>query len=616
MAGGTVHTTKSENQSEETKNTNYGALATLTTVFFFWGFIAAGNSVFIPFCKNYFQLDQFQSQLVDFAFYGAYYLGALGLFIFGTVGGKDLVGSWGFKKSIVFGLLFSALGAAAMIVSVYANVFAGMLLGLFIVALGFSLQQTSANPFMISLGDEATGSNRINLGGGINSLGTTLGPLVVSLVLFGSAAAIDDDAIEALSLTKVIVLYACVGALFIGIAALFGFSKKLPSGINEEKMEKSNKAMVTLIVITGLLIGCFAPVFSSYASKEQKAITALEGQKEAIKDNIEIAYKVEIAANEIDVESKTDEEVDELKKKLFPGQYEEIDSIDAVIKPISTPLEKKRMIWLALGLLVILGGILYARVKGAMTKVGWGAMQYPQLTLGMLAIFVYVGVEVAVGSNISELLKQKEFGGFGASEVAPYVAMFWGSLMIGRWAGAINAFDLSKKTKMILRFIVPLVAFSVVLAASWLSGYKIDALYWYILCVLVQIGAFYVTNDKPALTLGVFGLLGITAMLIGLFTTGQVAVYAFLSTGLFCSIMWPCIFSLSLAGLGKYQTQGAAFLVMMILGGGIIPPIQGKLSDIIGIQSSFVVGALCFVYLTFFAMYVRRILRLQNVELE
>ena len=86
--------------------TNYGALGTLVTVFFFWGFIAAGNSVFIPFCKNYFHLDQFQSQLIDFAFYTAYYVGALVLFAYGAFGGKDLVGKWGFKRSIVYGLLF------------------------------------------------------------------------------------------------------------------------------------------------------------------------------------------------------------------------------------------------------------------------------------------------------------------------------------------------------------------------------------------------------------------------------------------------------------------------------------------------------------------------------
>ncbi len=84
--------------SSATIPTNYGALGTLVTVFFFWGFIAAGNSVFIPFCKHYFKLDQFQSQLIDFAFYTAYYIGALGLFAYGSFGGKDLVGKWGYKN--------------------------------------------------------------------------------------------------------------------------------------------------------------------------------------------------------------------------------------------------------------------------------------------------------------------------------------------------------------------------------------------------------------------------------------------------------------------------------------------------------------------------------------
>src|SRR3954471_10819253 len=86
---------------------NQGALSTLVTVFFFWGFIAAGNGVFIPFCKHYFHLDQFQSQLIDFAFYLAYYLGALLLYFMASVLGKDVVSRWGFKNSIVYGLLFS-----------------------------------------------------------------------------------------------------------------------------------------------------------------------------------------------------------------------------------------------------------------------------------------------------------------------------------------------------------------------------------------------------------------------------------------------------------------------------------------------------------------------------
>src|SRR5213595_1137592 len=210
MATSMGPSTFSFDKSADPIPTNYGALSTLVVVFFFWGFIASGNSVFIPFCKHFFHLDQFQSQLVDFAFYTAYYIGALALFAYGAFGGKDLVAKWGYKRSIVYGLLFSALGAAAMIIAVNANAFAGMLAGLFIVALGFSLQQTSAQPFSISLGDPSTGTSRVNLGGGVNSFGTMIGPLLVAFALFGSATDITDDKINALPLTKVIVLYAAV----------------------------------------------------------------------------------------------------------------------------------------------------------------------------------------------------------------------------------------------------------------------------------------------------------------------------------------------------------------------------------------------------------------------
>ena len=296
--------------------TNYGALSTIITVFFFWGFIAAGNSVFIPFCKHFFKLDQFQSQLIDFAFYFAYYLGALILYAVGVKRGEDPVSKWGYKKSIVYGLLFSALGAVAMIVSLYYGVFVGMLVGLFIVALGFSLQQTSANPFMISLGDESTGSNRVSLGGGINSLGTTIGPLIVAFALFG-AGSMSDEMIQSLSMDKVIILYVFVGLLFLGIAALFHFSKKLPSGKKEisadENVGKSNKALASLLIITGLLIGCFSPVFSSYRSAEAKKIEIIEKQLKETKEIIGNERSQIILQNEI--------------------------------KALKKPLEQKRMIW-------------------------------------------------------------------------------------------------------------------------------------------------------------------------------------------------------------------------------------------------------------------------------
>jgi FHS family L-fucose permease-like MFS transporter len=546
--------------SNTVTETNYSALTTLTTVFFFWGFIAAGNSIFIPFCKNYFSLDQFQAQLIDFAFYLAYFLGALGLFAAGSSSGKDIVGSWGYKKSIIYGLLFSALGAGAMIVSVYLNTFAGMLLGLFTVALGFSLQQTSTNPFMISLGDPKTGSNRINLGGAVNSLGTTLGPLIIALALFGSAGNVSDDMIASLSLNKVIILYACVGVLFLGIAFILNLNKKVPSGISSEVPEKANKALYTLLTMTLLLGICFAPVFNSYVGLE----------------------KDDIATNAI---------------------------------------EMNRMLCLAGGIVVVVGCILFARFASSTSEEsakGWGAMKYPQLTMGMLAIFLYVGVEVAIGSNLGELLKQKAFGGYEASEIAPFVAMFWGSLMIGRWVGSVNVFPISDQKKMILKFIVPFVAFGVVMGATYLADYEIGVLKWYFICIIIQIVAFLLTKDKPALTLSVFSALGLLAVIISLKTTGLVSVYALLSCGLACSIMWPCIFSLATAGLGKYTSQGAGFLVMMILGGAIIPPIQGKLADLesVGIQNSFIIGGLCFAYLIYYAWSARRSLLDQNIDFE
>ena len=542
-----------QNLNTEQKN-NYGALSTLVSVFFFWGFIAAGNGVFIPFCKDYFHLDQFQSQLVDYAFYIAYYIGALLLFIIGSSQGKDLVGSWGYKKSIVYGLLFSAIGAVAMIIAVNSNTFSGMLVGLFMVALGFSLQQTAAQPLALSLGDPRTGTGRVSLGGGINSFGTMIGPIVVSLLLFGTVAASEEQT-KNLGLDNVSFLYAGVGILFIAAAALFNFSKKVPAGVSVEAVEPANKALNVLLVITGGLIFMFVPVFKSYIG------------------------------------------------------LPETMSVDE-----KTALELYRMKWLIGSLLVIISGLIYAYQRSKKNNAGWGAMQYPQLILGMLGILAYVGVEVTIQSNLGSLLNQNDMGGLASSQIAPYISMYWGSLMIGRWAGSISVFNLTEKMKKLLLLVVPLLAFGIIIGINTLAQKDMSPLYSYIICVFVLIAAFFISQDKPTKTLMIFGTLGAIAMLIGLFTTGQIAVYAFLSGGLWCSIMWPSIFTLSLAGLGKHTTQGSAFLIMMIMGGGIIPPLQGKLADLIGIHQSYWIPVICFAYLILFAIVVKRMLSKQGID--
>ncbi len=626
--------------------TNYGALSTLVTVFFFWGFIAAGNSVFIPFCKHKFDLDQFQSQLVDTAFYFAYFIGALVLFAVGASKGNDPVAKWGFKKSIVYGLLFSAFGAAIMIIAVNLGTFPGMLAGLFVVALGFSLQQTAAQPFSIALGDPSTGTSRVTLGGAINSFGTTIGPLVVGIALFGTTAAITDEKIATLSLSKVILLYSCVGALFIGAAIMFYSSKKVPSGISNEKTEPANKALYTLLMMTGLLAIMFVPVFKSYTSTEANKMDRLEKLNGAISKNIDSVLKVTLQPQGKDTafvkgflkdkkETVIVAQLDSLNKAYasnatavanlgsITSNRATITSTEKEIQTLKYPLESYRLKWLlgAFGIVVL--GLVFANRAAQKVETGWGAMKYPQLVLGMLGIFFYVGVEVTVGSNLTELLKHEGFGQLTSSQATPYVAMYWGSLMIGRWAGAVGAFGFSKQKRIILQLIVPFIAFAILIAVNSAFGYDMQKLYWYVACVVIQIGAFFVSNEKPARTLLIFSLLGVAAMVVGTLTTGTVAIYAFLSGGLFCSIMWPCIFSLSVAGLGKYTTQGSAFLIMMILGGGIIPPIQGKVADYLqasstvdgyGIHASYWIAAACYAYLAFFAYIVKGILSKQGVN--
>ncbi|MBQ0908431.1 MFS transporter [Flavobacterium sp. F-328] len=544
--------------SEQTKSNN-SALYTLITVFFFWGFIGASNGVFIPFCKAKFGLDQFQSQLIDFAFYGAYYIGALLLFIFSSIAKKDILNGWGFKKGIIYGLLISTFGALLMILAVTQGSYLFILGALFIVALGFSLQQTSAQPFAASLGEAHTASSRLNLAGGINSLGTTIGPIVVSIALFGVIAGvnIEEYAQRPDSLDSMRILYVFVGGLFLLAAALFQFSKKLPSGKSDSTFETASKAMKTLIGITVILVAVFAYIFSRYEDPE--FITRFIENKE--KDFLGLGLTV------------------------------------------ST-------------LLIVVVGLLYANTTAQKNPEGWGAMKYPQLVLGMLALFAYVGVEVTIGSNLGELLVTPNFGSIEGPGLAPYMSMYWGSLMIGRWAGAITVFNPSSQVKKILLIVVPYIAFGVVLTANAISGQDVTPLYAYAFVILFQVAGFFLGKDQPSRTLMIFGLMGMTAMLIGLFTTGTIAIFAFMSGGLFLSIMWPSIFSLAIAGLGKYTSQGSAFLVMMILGGGIIPPLQGKLADIIGIHTSYFIPVLCFAFIAFYGWKVIGILEKQGIGKE
>ncbi len=525
--------------NDNNNKSNSSALYTLITVFFFWGFVGASNGIFIPFCKAHFSLTQFESQLIDFTFYGGYFIGSLILFYLSKIFKVDILNKLGYKNAIVLGLVISAFGALLMIPAINSGSFGFILTAFFVVANGFSLQQTAANPFVVALGTAATGANRLNLAGGVNNFGTLLGPIAISIILFGSASSVAPKMAEISLINN---LYLLLAALFIIVAVFFAVSK-LPKVTSDEKIEASNKTNMPLFII-------------------------------------------------------------------FLGFI-----LILVAKPLSNLTGLGIEVYVYASLVIMLGTLLLSLKSANNNKAGWGAMQYPQLIWGMIAIFTYVGVEVSIQSNLGALLKLPEFGAYDESLIAPFISLYWGSLMIGRWTGAISAFNIAKTIKQLLTIIVPLVAFGIILGFNHLNGTSVSQFYLYSICVVILILGFFYSQEKPVKTLIIFSSLGAFAMLVGLLTTGYIATFAFISGGLCCSIMWPCIFTLSIAGLGKYTSQGSSFLIMMILGGAIIPPVQGILADSIGIHLSYIVPVLCFVYLIYFSLKVKSELAKQGIDI-
>lgn len=514
---------------------NRSHLYTLMTVWFFWSFVAASNGILIPLFKEKFTLTQTQAQLVDFAFYAAYFIGSVLYLIFSRIMGGDILNKIGYKNGIVIGLLISAVGTLLFYPAAQTASYNLLLSGLFIVGLGFSLQQTATQPFMIALGPPETGAQRINLGGAVNNLGGTIGPALVSYAIFGS---ISKDAAANASIEDVKVPYLILGVLF-ALMALFFWISKLPRIKNDEDVQVSNIVIGLPLAFLVLCVG------------------------------VAVAFSIEIAIT----------------------------------------------FTFILMCILMIGYMIYslAGKSGAVQNAG-SVLSYPQAVLGMTAIFVYVGVEVTIGSNLGEYLKETE--NLDSSQISKYVSLFWGSMMIGRWTASIGNFNPSASMKKILTVIVPFVAFAIVLIVNSLYSGDVSDLYPYAACVAVMILAYFASQEKPVRLLLIFTALGAIMSIIGVMTTGKVALFSLISGGLFCSVLWPSIFSLGTAGLGKFTNQGAAFLIMMILGGSIIPVVQGKVADSFGIQESYLLAAGCFVYLFIFGIVVQGVLRKQGIDFD
>jgi len=229
---------------------------------------------------------------------------------------------------------------------------------------------------------------------------------------------------------------------------------------------------------------------------------------------------------------------------------------------------------------------------------GLGALKHPHTALGMLAIFMYVGGEVTVGSALINYLGLPKLGGLKHEEASKFLAYYWGGLMIGRFMGAFALSAMKKTLKHFLVALVPLAAFVTI----WVLSGQYNALH-YGAALVVLLLAFYLGEASAHRMLTLFSAIIIGLLLTSVFTNGETAKWSILGMGLFCSVMWSNIFSLAIEGLGPQKSQASSLLVMAILGGAVLPPLQGRIADVYGIQISFVVPMVAFAYIAFYGLY-------------
>jgi FHS family L-fucose permease-like MFS transporter len=226
---------------------------------------------------------------------------------------------------------------------------------------------------------------------------------------------------------------------------------------------------------------------------------------------------------------------------------------------------------------------------------GAGALKHPHVILGVLAIFMYVGGEVSIGSSIINFLGQKTVAGLDPVEASKYVALFWGGMLIGRFMGAVELSEMRKVNKQMLLAAIPLAAFMILGA---LRGWAIVRNYLPLLALcwlLFQFG-----KALAARTLLIFSVTITLSLLVAIIFGGKLAMWCVVGVGLFTSIGWPNIFSLALDGMGVYKSQVSSLLVMAILGGALLPPLQGHIADIAGLQISYVVPLVAYAYVAYY----------------
>ncbi len=287
--------------------------------------------------------------------------------------------------------------------------------------------------------------------------------------------------------------------------------------------------------------------------------------------------------------------------------FELFSTADGSFSALST-----RIPYVAFGVVLILVAIFISRVKlpsfhtgsGTEPVRGLAALKFPNLRYGMLTMFCYVGGEVAVGSFIISFLELPSIVGLSEAVAKNYLALYWGGAMMGRFLGSISLnTKIPTNRRFVYMFITAIAVFGVIYAVVDLNFPQIS---FFLLFVALNFLAFFIGQSLPARTLMIFASVNIFLILSAVLNKGSIAMYSILGIGIFNSIMFSNIYTLSISGLGKYTSQGSSLVVMAILGGALIPVLQGFIADRVGVQSSFLLPTCCYIVIALFGLYSSR----------
>jgi len=575
----------------------------MTILFFMWGFMTVWNDILIPRFKEAFTLNYFEAMLIQFAWGVAYTVGALVYYLISMFYG-DPINRIGYKNGVIIGLLFAASGSALFFPAASLSPRAAMITSGDIQnvrVLGEQLSQpTNAVSLFVAgkLSDQthqllATGAKvdeqklRENLAANLNEL--VKGPVIYEQQRFAEVKLSKPtaDLVEKWNTQQL----KGTGSTLLNRALL---EDAYPHMVNK------NYIPYVFFLVAFFIVGLG---FAMLQIAANPYVTIL-GPEVTASSRLNLSQAFNSFGTTIG--------------PIIGGWL----IFTVFNRPGTNGADSVKVPYLCFaGVFLFLAVFFkFAHLPNFTNKDhisrGAGPLKYPHTVLGMIAIFMYVGGEVTVGSTIINYLGLPKLGGLNHETASQFLAFYWGGLMVGRFMGAFALSNIRKHVRHMLVVLTPVAAFIVILtlphfAAALHLGWAASAA---VICspgnaahygalLLLLLVAFFLGEASAHRMLALFSAVIIGLLLTGVLTSGETAKWAILGVGLFCSVMWSNIFSLAIEGLGPLKSQASSLLIMAVLGFALVPPLQGLVADRMGIQFSFVVPMVAFAYITFYGIY-------------